>query len=175
MTPQPTRKRAVIALGSNLGERMENLQGAVDVLLEAPGLELVGVSPVYETTPVGGPEQPDYLNAVLVVETSLSPSTLLERAQGVEDAFGRTREINLRWGPRTIDADLVTVGAEKVTESYLTLPHPRAHERPFVLVPWGDVDPDAELPGHGPVADLLAKTGRAGVRRRDDLLLQPPA
>lgn len=175
MTPKATRQRAVIALGSNLGERMENLQGALDALLEAPGFRLVGVSSVYETTPVGGPEQPDYLNAVLVVETSLSPGTLLERAQGVEDAFGRTREVSLRWGPRTIDVDLVTVGDHKIADPELTLPHPRAHERSFVLVPWFDVDPDAELPGHGLVSDLVVKTGREGVRCRDDLVLQPPA
>lgn len=170
-----TRHRAVLALGSNLGERIENLQGALDALLEAPGMRLIGVSPVYETSPVGGPDQPDYLNAVLVVETKLSPETLLERAQGVEDAFGRAREAGLRWGARTIDVDLVVVGDQKLAEPDLTLPHPRAHRRSFVLVPWSDVDPDAELPGHGQVNDLVARVGREGVRRRDDLVLQPPA
>lgn len=173
MTPTGTRRRAVLSLGSNLGERMEYLQGALDALLEAPGMRLVGLSPVYETTPVGGPEQPEYLNAVLVVETKLSPGTLLERARGVEDAFDRTREV--RWGPRTIDVDLVAVGDQTLAEPDLTLPHPRAHERAFVLIPWSDVDPDAELPGHGRVADLAKDISRHGVRRRDDLVLQPPA
>lgn len=175
MTPTATHRRAVFALGSNLGERIENLQGALDALLEAPGFKLVGVSPVYETIPVGGPDQPDYLNAVLVVETTISPETLLERARGVEDAFGRTREVALRWGPRTIDVDVVAVGDCTVDGSELTLPHPRAHERSFVLVPWSDVDPEAELPGRGRITDLVADVGHAGVRRRDDLVLQLPA
>ncbi|MQA88050.1 MAG: 2-amino-4-hydroxy-6-hydroxymethyldihydropteridine diphosphokinase [Streptosporangiales bacterium] len=172
MKPKRTR-RAVLALGSNLGERMENLQGALDALLEAPGLRLLGVSPVYETTPVGGPEQPNYLNAVLVVETSLTADTLLERARGVEDAFARTREI--RWGARTLDVDLVAIGEQTSADPELTLPHPRAHERAFVLVPWRDVDPDAVLPGHGRIVDLIEKVGSEGVQRRDDLVLQMPA
>lgn len=164
---------AVLALGSNLDDRMENLQGGLDTLFDAPGLDFVAVSPVYETAPVGGPDQPDYLNAVLVVETTLSPRTLLERARNVEDAFHRTREV--RWGPRTLDIDLITVGTEILTEPDLVLPHPRAHERAFILAPWYDVDPDAEIPGRGRVADLLRSVGRAGVRRRDDLVLQPPS
>lgn len=164
--------RTVIALGSNLGNRFDNLQGAVDALFDAPGLEFVAVSPVYETDPVGGPEQGPYLNAVVVGETRLAPRTLLERAQSVENAFGRVRLE--RWGPRTLDVDLITVGDLTSDDPELTLPHPRAHERAFVLVPWVEVDPEAVLPGRGRAADLLAALDRRGVRLRSDLVLQPP-
>jgi 2-amino-4-hydroxy-6-hydroxymethyldihydropteridine diphosphokinase len=162
----------VLALGSNLGDRLDTLQDAVDALFEAPGLDFVAVSPVYETDPVGGPPQPDYLNAVLIADTALSPRTLLERAQGAEAAFHRTRET--AWGPRTLDVDIITFGDEVTDDGDLVLPHPRAHERAFVLAPWHDIDPAAEIPGRGRVADLLAKTGTAGVRRFD-ATLQPPA
>ncbi|SDH79930.1 2-amino-4-hydroxy-6-hydroxymethyldihydropteridinediphosphokinase [Sinosporangium album] len=164
--------KAVIALGSNLGRRLDTLQGALDVLFDAPGIHFVAVSPVYETAPVGGPEQEDYFNAVVVAETDLEPHALLERAQSVENAFGRVRAE--RWGPRTLDVDLVTVGEHVLDDETLTLPHPRAHERAFVLVPWLAVDPDATLPGRGRVADLLAGLGREGVRERTDLALQGP-
>lgn len=165
--------RVVIALGSNLGRRMENLQGAVDSLFDAPGLAFVAVSPVYETDPVGGPEQGPYLNAVVVAESMLDPRTLLDRAQSVENAFGRERRE--RWGPRTLDVDLITVGDLMSDDPELTLPHPRAHERAFVLVPWAQADPAAVLPGHGPVAALLAGADQSGVRLRPDLVLEPPA
>ncbi|NJP29082.1 2-amino-4-hydroxy-6-hydroxymethyldihydropteridine diphosphokinase [Microbispora sp. SCL1-1] len=165
--------RVVIALGSNLGRRMENLQGAVDSLFDAPGLTCVAVSPVYETDPVGGPEQGPYLNAVVVAESLLDPRTLLDRAHSVENAFGRERRE--RWGPRTLDVDLITVGDLTSDDPELTLPHPRAHERAFVLVPWAQADPAAVLPGRGPVANLLAGTDQSGVRPRPDLVLEPPA
>lgn len=167
--------RAVFSLGSNQDDREEALQGAFDALLETPGLSFAGVSPVYETAPVGGPRQPDFLNAVLVVDTELSADALLERAQGIESAMGRTREVT--WGPRNIDVDLIVAGAETRDSPELTLPHPRAHERAFVLVPWRDVEPDAMLSGHGAVADLTASLlDRSGqdVRRRDDVVLRPP-
>jgi 2-amino-4-hydroxy-6-hydroxymethyldihydropteridine diphosphokinase len=167
------KQRAVLSLGSNLGDRLDNLQEAVDALFDAPGLEFVALSPVYETAPVGGPDQPDFLNAVVVADTRLSPETLLERVRGIEDAMDRVRAV--RWGPRTLDIDIVRFGDVASDDPALTLPHPRAHERAFVLVPWSDVEPDASLPGHGAVADLAAATGRAGVHRRDDLSLQPPA
>jgi 2-amino-4-hydroxy-6-hydroxymethyldihydropteridine diphosphokinase len=167
-------RRAALGLGSNLGDRLENLQGAVDALLGSPEVQAVSVSPVYETEPVGGPaEQPAYLNAVLVVDTTLSPRTLLERAHAVEEAFGRVREE--RWGPRTLDVDVLAVGDKVVEEDDgLVVPHPRAHERAFVLAPWADADRDATLPGHGRVVDLLDKVDRSGVRRRDDLVLELP-
>jgi 2-amino-4-hydroxy-6-hydroxymethyldihydropteridine diphosphokinase len=165
-------RRAVLALGSNLGDRFGTLQAAVDALLGAPGIRAVAVSPVYETAPVGGPDQPDYLNAVLVVDTALSARALLDRALAVEEDLGRARVE--RWGPRTLDVDVVTIGEERHDDRLLTVPHPRAHERAFVLAPWHDAAPDAALPGHGPVADLLARTGADGVRRRDDLVLRLP-
>ena len=168
------RRRAVLALGSNQGDRLAMLQGAVDALADTPGLTVLAVSPVYETDPVGGPEQPDYLNAVVLVEGALSPRALLERALAVEEAFARVRDV--RWGPRTLDVDLVAVGDLRVDEPDLVVPHPRAAERAFVLVPWLDVDPEAALPGAGRVADLLAGLDRSGVRpRRDDLVLEVPA
>jgi len=167
------RRRAVLALGSNQGDRLAALQGAVEALAGTPGLTVVAVSPVYETDPVGGPEQPDYLNAVVLVEGDLAPRALLERSLTVEAAFARTRDV--RWGPRTLDVDVVAVGDLRVAEPDLLLPHPRAVERAFVLVPWLDVDPDAALPGAGRVADLLAGLDLSGVRRRTDLVLEVPA
>jgi 2-amino-4-hydroxy-6-hydroxymethyldihydropteridine diphosphokinase len=164
----------VIGLGSNVGRRLDNLQGAVDALFDAPGLLFAAVSPVYETDPVGGPEQGPYLNAIVIGETTtLDPRTLLDRALGVETAFGRVRAE--RWGPRTLDIDLIAVGDLTSDDPELTLPHPRAHERAFVLVPWAEAEPAAELPGRGPVAGLLESLDRAGVRLRQDLSLQPPA
>jgi 2-amino-4-hydroxy-6-hydroxymethyldihydropteridine diphosphokinase len=177
---QPEPRRVVLALGSNLGDRLETLQGAVDALFDAPGVDFVAVSPVYETAPVlgdgeagGGPEQPDYLNAVIVISTALSGQMILDRAHGIEEAFGRVRD--QRWGPRTLDVDVIAVGDETSDDPVLTLPHPRAHERAFVLAPWHDVDPAAEIPGRGRVADLLRATGLGGVRRLSGSEIQPPA
>lgn len=167
-TLRPIR-RAALGLGSNLGESFETIQGAVDSLLQTPELIPVGVSHVYETDPVGGPEQPVYLNAVLVVDTMLSARMLLERAQAVEEAFGRVRDEP--WGPRTLDVDVLAVGDRVIDDSDFQLPHPRAHERAFVLVPWSDVDPDFELRRHGSVAELAAGADRTGVRLRSDLEL----
>ncbi|SDJ92198.1 2-amino-4-hydroxy-6-hydroxymethyldihydropteridine diphosphokinase [Nonomuraea jiangxiensis] len=165
--------KAVLALGSNLGSRFETLQDALDSLFDAPGLDFVRASPVYETDPVGGPEgQRPYLNAVVVAETTLPPRTLLERAQSVENAFGRVRVE--RWGPRTLDIDLIVVGDTVCDDPDLTLPHPLVHERAFVLVPWSQADPEGEVPGHGRVADLLAGLDVEGVRLREDLKLQGP-
>ncbi|WP_433514454.1 2-amino-4-hydroxy-6-hydroxymethyldihydropteridine diphosphokinase [Nonomuraea sp. CA-143628] len=163
----------VLSLGSNLGRRFQTLQDAIDTLFDAPGLEFVASSPVYETDPVGGPAgQRPYLNAIVIAETSLQPQALLERAQGVENAFGRER--NERWGPRTLDIDLIVVGDTVSDDPDLTLPHPLAHERAFVLVPWADVDPGGVLPGQGQVADLLTDLDQSGVRLRADLKLQSP-
>jgi 2-amino-4-hydroxy-6-hydroxymethyldihydropteridine diphosphokinase len=163
-------RRCVLAVGSNLGDRLNNLQGAVSSLADTPEVWVTAVSPVYETAPVDAPDgSADFLNAVVLADTTLSARTLLERAHAVEDAYGRERvETN---GPRTLDVDLIVVGDRRAAEPDLVLPHPRAHERAFVLAPWHDVEPDAELPGHGPVADLLAKTADQDVTLRDDLTL----
>jgi 2-amino-4-hydroxy-6-hydroxymethyldihydropteridine diphosphokinase len=130
--------RAYLGIGANLGDRAAALQGAVDGLA-AGGLEVVAVSPVYETAPVGGPAQPDYLNAVVEVETAVSPRELLELAQRVENAAERVRLE--RWGPRTLDVDVLLVGELTVDEPDLVVPHPRLAERAFVLVPLADLDP----------------------------------
>ncbi|WP_326645964.1 2-amino-4-hydroxy-6-hydroxymethyldihydropteridine diphosphokinase [Streptosporangium sp. NBC_01755] len=163
--------RAVLALGSNLGDRFGTLRGGLDALFAKPGLTLVAVSPVYETDPVGGPEQGAYLNAVVIAESTLEPRALLDRAQGVENAFGRVRVEH--WGARTLDVDLITVGDVVMDDPDLTLPHPRAHERAFVLVPWVRADPDAVLSGRR-VADLLAGLDQDRVRPRPESLLQGP-
>lgn len=165
--------RAVIALGSNLGDRLQELQRAVDALAATPGLALTAVSPVYETAPVGGPEQPDYLNAVVLAQTSRPASDLLARAHAIEAAAQRTRAE--RWGPRTLDVDIIAYGEELSSDPVLTLPHPRAQERAFVLAPWHDADPGAVLPGRGRVAALLAAVGDGGIRRRDDMVLRRSA
>jgi dihydroneopterin aldolase / 2-amino-4-hydroxy-6-hydroxymethyldihydropteridine diphosphokinase len=165
--------RVVIALGSNLGDRLKELQGAVDALAATPGLVITAVSPVYETAPVGGPEQPDYLNAVVVAETSQPATDLLARGHAIEAAAQRTRAE--RWGPRTLDVDIIAYGEEVSGDPVLTLPHPRAQERAFVLAPWYDADPGAILPGRGRVAALLAALPDGGVQRRDDMVLHRPA
>ena len=167
-------KWAVVALGSNLGNRLETLQGAVDALGDTPGLRIKGVSPVYETEPWGVEpgSQPAYFNAVVVLKTTLPPSSLLERAHAVEEAFHRVRDEH--WGPRTLDVDIVSYADVVSDDPQLTLPHPRAHERAFVLAPWHDLDPEAQLPGHGPVAGLLDTVTRDGVAPRHDLELRLP-
>ncbi|MER7711621.1 2-amino-4-hydroxy-6-hydroxymethyldihydropteridine diphosphokinase [Streptomyces werraensis] len=167
-------KRAVVSLGANLGNRLETLQGAVDALEDTPGIRVKAVSPVYETEPWGVEpgSQPSYFNAVAVLRTTLPPSSLLERAQAVEEAFHRVRDE--RWGPRTLDVDIVAYADLHSDDPHLTLPHPRAHERAFVLAPWLDIDPAAELPGRGPVAELLDAVTRDGVAPRADLELRLP-
>ena len=165
-------RTVVLALGSNLGDRLANLQGGVDVLCAGPGLGAVAVSPVYETAPVGGPDQPDYLNAVLVAVTSLPPRAVLDRVRAAEQARQRVR--GPRWGSRTLDVDVIVYGDVVSGDPELTLPHPRAHARAFVLAPWHDVDPEAVIPGRGRIADLLAAADTAGIRRRPDARLQAP-
>ncbi|MFI0352335.1 2-amino-4-hydroxy-6-hydroxymethyldihydropteridine diphosphokinase [Actinomadura sp. 9N407] len=174
--------RVVFSLGSNLGDRLDNIQEAVDALFDAPGLSFVALSPVYESpafAPPGQdiPEQGDFLNIVLVADTRLPPENLLERVLNIENSMQRVREV--RWGPRTLDIDIVVFGNVTSDDPDLTLPHPRAHERAFVLVPWADIEPDVLLAGHGRVGDLAAsraaESGGPALRRRDDLSLQPPA
>jgi 2-amino-4-hydroxy-6-hydroxymethyldihydropteridine diphosphokinase len=161
----------VLALGSNLGDRQDILQGAVDAIVGLPGVRVTAVSPVYETVPVGGPAQPDYLNAVVLADAARPARELLDRLHEIEAAFDRVRLV--RWGPRTLDIDIIVFDSERSDDPELTLPHPRAHERAFVLAPWHDVDPDAALPGHGPVAELLAKADHSGLRLSDLSLVIP--
>jgi 2-amino-4-hydroxy-6-hydroxymethyldihydropteridine diphosphokinase len=152
----------VLSLGSNLGDRAANLQRGVTALC-GNGLACRRVSAVYQTAPVGGPEQDDYLNAVLLAESRLTGKQVLAMCVAAEAAAGRVRTV--RWGPRTLDVDVISYGNEVSAEPDLTLPHPRAHERTFVLVPWLEIDPDAWLPGYGAVADLPAAAATAGIRR----------
>lgn len=144
-------------------------RAGLDALTADGEFTVTAVSRVYETAPVGGPDQPDYLNAVVVARTALSAGAVLGRAQAAERVLGRVR--TERWGPRTLDVDVISVGDERSDDPELTLPHPRARERAFVLMPWLDADPAATLPGEGLVADLAARIGGDGIRRRDDLSL----
>jgi len=161
--------RAVLSIGSNLGNRLACLQLAADRFAE----QLEAVSPVFQTPPWGPVAQDDFLNAVLIVrDPAAGPADWLARAQACEQAAGRTREV--RWGPRTLDVDVIAVDELTSDDRLLTLPHPRAAERAFVLVPWAAADPAAVLPGHGPVRDLISALPAgelAGVRLRPDLVL----
>ncbi len=164
-------RRAVLALGSNLGERLASLQGALDSLADTPEVWVTAASPIYETVPVDAPEgSGPFLNAVVLIDTTLSAPTLMDRALAIEDAFERDRDVE-RNAPRTLDVDLIVVGDRRSDEDFLRLPHPRAGERAFVLQPWFDLEPDAVLPDSGPISELLAKADSAGISRRDDLAL----
>ena len=164
-------RRCVPAIGSNLGDRLTYLQGAVEALADTPEVWLTAVSPVYETEPIDAVDGSEpFLNAVVLLDTTLAARTLLERALAIEDAYGRERTSE-RGTPRTLDVDLIVVGDRRANDEHLVLPHPKAHERAFVLAPWHDVDPEAELLDMGPVADLLDKVADQGVARRSDLSL----
>jgi 2-amino-4-hydroxy-6-hydroxymethyldihydropteridine diphosphokinase len=166
------RHRVVLAVGANLGDRLGTLQGCVEAIGGLPDTDVLAISPVYETAPVGGPAQPDFLNAVLIAATGLGPYDLLEAVHQIEAAFGRVRAE--RFGPRTLDIDIISYAAQVSSDPVLTLPHPRAHERAFVLAPWHDIDADATVPGRGPVRDLLAGLDAGDIRRRPDLVLRLP-
>jgi 2-amino-4-hydroxy-6-hydroxymethyldihydropteridine diphosphokinase len=165
--------RAVLSLGGNLGDRAANLRAAVGMLRADATVEVSGV---YETPPWGDAGQPPYLNAVVLVDDPAATARdWLDRARACEAAAGRVRDPERRFGPRTLDVDVIAVwsgSGEPVVDDdpELTLPHPRAHLRAFVLVPWHDLRPDAELPGHGPIAALLDTPGvaadRAGITPR---------
>lgn len=172
--------RAVLSLGSNLGDRFAHLASAVDALRTT----LLSVSGVYETAPWGDVEQPPYLNAVALVAADIPAAGWLERARSLEAAAGRVRDPARRFGPRTLDVDVIAVWTDRgdpviSDDADLVLPHPRAHLRAFVLRPWLDVQPYATLPGHGWVADLIrdevVAADLAGLRPRPDLDLGGPA
>ena len=143
--------KAVVALGANIGSPREQMDLAVALLREAT--EVKAVSSYFVTKPVGGPEQPDYLNAVCSLESELPALDLLAVLQGIEKSLGRERTV--QWGPRTIDLDLIQYGSLLSASTELELPHPRAHERRFVLEPWFEIEPDAILLTHGKISDLL--------------------
>jgi 2-amino-4-hydroxy-6-hydroxymethyldihydropteridine diphosphokinase len=142
----------VVALGSNLGDRESILHSAIESIRSFSDIK--AVSSFYDTAPVGGPDQPNYLNAVLITFAELSPEVFLSKLQDIENSAGRTREV--RWGARTLDLDVITAGGVIQESEFLTLPHPRAHERTFVLAPWLEIEPEAELPGLGSAQSLFA-------------------
>ena len=150
----------VLSLGSNLGDRLAHLRAGIELVRQI--VPVTAVSSIYETDPVGVSGQQAYLNCVVVVECD-DPDALLGAAQRAEDLRGRVR--SSRWAPRPLDVDVVAVDALVRDDARLTLPHPRAAERAFVLVPWSEIDPVAELPGHGAVRTLLARVDTSGVRR----------
>jgi 2-amino-4-hydroxy-6-hydroxymethyldihydropteridine diphosphokinase len=166
-------RRVVVSLGSNLGDKLTSLQGAVHALADTPDVWVTGVSPIYETEPIDAPDGSEpFLNAVVLLDTTLAASRLLDRAHAIEDAFGRERNPGVRNAPRTLDVDVIVVGDRRRDDEVMQLPHPRAAERAFVLQPWHDIEPDAEIPDAGPVAELLEKSDRSGLKKRDDLVLQ---
>lgn len=142
--------RAVLSVGSNVGDRVALLRSVVEALSPY----VVAVSPIFQTPPWGGVEQQDFYNAILIVDDpEATPMDWLRRGQECEQAANRTRE--LRWGPRTLDVDVISVDEVVSADEVLTLPHPRAAERAFVLVPWWSVDPEATVPGRGSVLELI--------------------
>lgn len=149
------------SLGTNIGDRVAHLDYAIGRLRSTEGISEISVSQFYETEPVGGPEQDNYLNAVVTAESNLSPRELLDLCHDIEAARDRKREV--RWGPRTLDVDLLVVGDVVSNDPELTIPHPRAHLRSFVLTPWATIDPQCEIPGHGRVADVSETVGSDGV------------
>ena len=150
---------AYLGLGSNVGDRLANLQRAVDAFRGEPGVRIASSSRVWETVPIGGPPQPKYLNAVLRVETDRSPRELLDACRSVEQALGRVR--TERWGPRTIDVDILLYDDETVDAPDLTVPHPRMTERAFVVLPLLELDPDPMLPDGRRLKDLRVETAGA--------------
>lgn len=148
--------RAYVGLGANLGEREETLRAAVAGLEATGGVEVLAVSAFRETDPVGYVDQPRFLNGAVALETTLTPRELLDALLAVERSLGRTRD-GPRFGPRTIDLDLLLYGDESLDEPGLTVPHPRLHERAFALEPLAELEPGLVVPGHGPLETLIRK------------------
>lgn len=147
--------KVVIALGSNLGNRHDFIDSAIKAIKGS--VEVSRISSFIETDPVGGPEQGRYLNGVLIGETTLSPEDLMKELLEIESELGRVRTVIN--GPRTIDLDLIDYAGVELNSDLLTLPHPRAHERAFVLLPWLEIEPEAQLPGHASVREIVNRNG----------------
>jgi 2-amino-4-hydroxy-6-hydroxymethyldihydropteridine diphosphokinase len=156
--------QAYIALGSNLGDARGHVLGALDAIARLPGVRVLARSPLYLTPPWGVLAQPPFVNAVVHVDTALAPQELLDVLLAIERAAGRVRD-GERWGPRTLDLDVLHMDGVERSDERLTLPHPRIRERAFVLLPLNDLAPGLELPGQGRVADLLAILDTAGLER----------
>ena len=148
--------RASVGVGAHLGAREATIRRASEQLAAPPGVDVVGVSALRETEPWGPVEQPPYLNGAVALETDLEPRELLDVLLGVERRMGRDRATEVRWGPRTLDLDLLVLGDLVRDEPGLTVPHPRLHERRFALEPLADIEPALVVPGRGTVAELLA-------------------
>jgi 2-amino-4-hydroxy-6-hydroxymethyldihydropteridine diphosphokinase len=150
------KTRAVIALGANLGDKEKTISKAQKEIGKLRGVELIANSKKYRSQAVTeqgvDPSEPDYLNAVTIIDTTLSPKKLLSRLNEIENKFGRIR--SARWAARTLDLDIITFGTSVVETTSLVIPHPRAQERAFVMIPWLEVDPEAVLTGAGPVKEL---------------------
>ncbi len=158
--------RAYIGIGGNLDDPVFQVRRALQALSALPACRRVTQSPLYRTAPVGGPpDQPDYINAVAALDTTLAPEELLAALQGIETAWGRVR--TERWGPRTLDLDLLLYDRLISNDPRLTLPHPRLHERAFVLYPLHDIAPNLDIPGHGPLPELLARCSPLAITRLD--------
>ncbi len=156
----------VVAVGANLGNAAQVVNEALANVAEKLDGSLVGRSSLFRTAPVGGPDQPDFVNAVAIVNSELEPRDVLTRLQAMENDAGRIRDV--RWGPRTLDLDVIVAGQVVSDDPVLTIPHPRAHERAFVLVPWLEIDPSAQIPGVGSVRDLVD----AGFDQQDITLVE---
>lgn len=163
--------QAWLGLGSNLDGPVAQLQDACRRLTEATDIQTLRSSSLYRTPPWGDEEQGDFVNAVVQIETSLSPLVLLHHLQSIEDEMGRQRTAR-RWGPRVIDIDLLLHGDSIIKSSELELPHPRMHERAFVLMPLAELEPNLEIPGHGVIADVLPEVDCSGIFRLIDVDLQ---
>lgn len=155
--------QAVIALGSNLDQPVQQVEAALQAIADLPGVRLLARSSCYRTAPVGYADQPDFINAVCQVETTLSPQDLLTALLQVEQAFGRVR--TFRNAPRVLDLDLLLVAGVRLDTEFLTLPHPRMHERAFVMLPLAEMAPDTLVGGHGRAADIAATLDATGVQR----------
>ena len=155
--------QAFIGIGSNLENPVAQVQQALEAFATIPKTHMLCCSPLYRSEPLGPPNQPDYINAVARLETELTPDHLLAALQKIENNHGRVRTI--RWGPRTLDLDLLLYDDHIQDDPHLTLPHPRMHERAFVLYPLYDIAPDLVIPTHGPIAALLAKCPPLALRK----------
>lgn len=160
----------VLSIGSNLGDKFENLQTAVTKISQHPKILNLVTSALYVTEPFGGPDQDDFLNAVITFETHLTAEELLAFVQQLENEAKRVREV--RWGPRTLDLDILTFGDLVQTSEKLTIPHPRISERAFVLVPWLEIAPDAQIPTIGKLSDLCAAVDKSTVQLNRDMKLK---
>lgn len=168
MCPSDCSKRlskvvAYIGLGANLGDPVMTIESARSAVSRIADVRELAFSSLYRSTPMGPADQPDYVNAVMAVETTLAPLALLRELQIIETAYGRVRT-GERWGPRTLDLDLLLYGDETIVSDVLTVPHPGIADREFVLYPLAEIAPDLDIPGRGPLADLVSKCPQRGLK-----------